>query len=299
MLRGGGHHRADSSAACGPNDPAAAGLGGGVSRLSYRPKPFYSDLRTMTVQFTTTGSAGRGCEYFVVLEAISTRDDDCAYVAIHPDDNKAARILGGPGKKYKVGLNAEKSHLGLYDYFVPATTVSAFGTTSIRHPSRKTLRWQRTLQFRIFRAPVRDWRMRARTCACARAREWRLTAGGKLPGKPENPINMLRALTPREEGGSLWWASRFRVHLRAMQKVASAECESSFRLTPLYWGVIPAPQNTPLPLAVAGLECTSGCEKAPVSRDVRVRYGLMKTACGLRSRRTRTSPARGPGRPPH
>jgi len=74
---------------------------------------------------------------------------------------------------------------------------------------------------------------------------------------------------------------------------------NSFRLTPLYWGVIPAPQNTPLPLAVAGLECTSGCEKAPVSRDVRVRYGLMKTACGLRSRRTRTSPARGPGRPPH
>ena len=42
-------------------------------------------------------------------------------------------------------------------------------------------------------------------------------------------------------------------------------------------------------------QCTPGGEKAPVSRDILVRYGLVQTACGLRSRRTRTSPVEGEG----
>lgn len=124
----------------------------GVSALSYAPKPFYDDLTHMTVRFTTTGRTRPGREYFVVLEVFG-RDQDCQFATVYPDDYNKPRVLGGQGKNYVVTLGAKKSSFGLYEYFCRGPARLRVGSNLIRSPTRRTVRFHRTINFRIFHAP--------------------------------------------------------------------------------------------------------------------------------------------------
>jgi hypothetical protein len=91
----------------------------GVSSLSYAPKPFYDDLSRMRVRFTTTGRAGPGREYDVILfilgpEALGSCDysapccSSTAWSKLRSDTLRPVRVLGQPGRTYTVWLRAQR-----------------------------------------------------------------------------------------------------------------------------------------------------------------------------------------------
>ena len=117
----------------------------GVSSASVSPKRIYDDDDRLAVTFTTTGQAGPGRVYTVLL-FIQGPDagvgNGCDRAAL---SNRV--IYGGVGKTYTVVLRA-----GFYGFWCHGRA-SIEISTNTRKNSSNNVRILRTLKFRVLRAP--------------------------------------------------------------------------------------------------------------------------------------------------
>ena len=141
-----------------------AGCGGGdapegVTGLAYSPKPFYDDLETMSVSFTTTGPARSGFQY-VATYSITGPDVDalkCAFIGFSDKEKYVVSdetILGEAGRTYTVDFKP----VGLTDdfpaeYFCHGRVDLTVTSVSIDNPSKETSRRMAELEFRVLTAP--------------------------------------------------------------------------------------------------------------------------------------------------
>jgi len=134
---------------------------GGVSSLSYSPKPFYDDQLAIEVQFTTTGRVGPGRKYYVTFVIYGRHERACVHTSIssHPElgGKYSSRqiIKGAPGRTYKVTLIADLPLVAFEDsYYCPGSATLEVGTMRIQDdtPIRET-KTLRQLKFRVLRAP--------------------------------------------------------------------------------------------------------------------------------------------------
>jgi hypothetical protein len=129
----------------------------GVSDLTYAPQPFYDDLLTMSVNFTTTGPAREGFEYAVVFEIVGADTNllGCRFFGLstrHDDVRSDQTILGEPGKTYTVEFKAADESLDV-SHFCRGPGTLAVTSVSIDNPSNETSRQLQDLEFRVLPAP--------------------------------------------------------------------------------------------------------------------------------------------------
>ena len=148
-----------ATALAGSAKPSAVTAGtpstGGVFILTYAPRPVHSGLSQMRVQFTTSGRAQSGWEYyvhFVIERHTRPRKPSCANRAaswVPSMVRRVQHISGVAGKTYVVWLRAAKS---LGGHFCSGPAVLEVGTGPSGREGNRRLPL-RQVMLRVLRAP--------------------------------------------------------------------------------------------------------------------------------------------------